>query len=252
MENNNKIVIIDIETAGFKPRQPMLEVGIVELDLDTGEAKIIYDELVKEDHFNDGFKDSWIFKNSDLEFEDVMEAKPLDITAIQGILNNYPATAYNNRFDFSFLEHRGLDIEKLPCPMLIATNVCNIPGKYGKPKWPTVEEAYKFFFPDEAYIEKHRGADDALHEAKIVYELYKRGEFKINKMDQKKFNSMSSLDQWKFVVRNPKLINHVLLDNDETYIVLNDGTNLHPKSDVGNRSGVELLFESIGISAEEV
>jgi DNA polymerase-3 subunit epsilon len=43
-----------------------------------------------------------------------------------------------------------------------------------------VEEAFKFFFPESQYIEAHRGADDAKHEAMIVYELYKLGIFKIN------------------------------------------------------------------------
>jgi DNA polymerase-3 subunit epsilon len=56
--------------------------------------------------------------------------------------------------------------------------VCKIPGNYGKYKWPKVEEAYDFFFPNNNYVEKHRGADDAFHEADIVYELHKIGLFK--------------------------------------------------------------------------
>lgn len=46
--------------------------------------------------------------------------------------------------------------------------------------WQKVEEAHLFFFGDVGYIEKHRGADDAFFEAEIVYELYKRGVFKID------------------------------------------------------------------------
>ena len=64
--------------------------------------------------------------------------------------------------------------------MLLSTDICKIPGRYGKNKWPSVEEAFAFFFPDEEYSEKHRGLDDAKHEAKIVYRLYQDGVFKID------------------------------------------------------------------------
>lgn len=34
-----------------------------------------------------------------------------------------------------------------------------------------------FLFGNTGYIEAHRGLDDAIHEAKIVYKLYQMGEF---------------------------------------------------------------------------
>jgi len=43
-----------------------------------------------------------------------------------------------------------------------------------------VEEAFDFFFPDNEYVEAHRGADDSKHEAMIVYKLYELGVFKLN------------------------------------------------------------------------
>ena len=52
--------------------------------------------------------------------------------------------------------------------------------KNGYLKNPNVEEAFKFFFPDIQYSEKHRGLDDAKHEAMIVYKLYQMGVFKID------------------------------------------------------------------------
>lgn len=174
-----KIAVVDIETTGFLPKGLILEVGIAELDLETGNTIPIYDKLVKESGFCEDHKDSWIFKNSDLKFEDIMQADPLDAAAIQGILNSYQATAFNKRFDFEFFRSRGLKINELDCPMLLSVNVCRLPGKYRAYKWPTVEEAWKHFFPNEPYSEKHRGVDDALHEAKIVYELYKMGVFKV-------------------------------------------------------------------------
>lgn len=62
--------------------------------------------------------------------------------------------------------------------MKLSTNICQLPGNRGF-KWPKVPEAYEFFFGKTGYIESHRGADDAFHEADIVYELFKRGVFKI-------------------------------------------------------------------------
>ena len=63
--------------------------------------------------------------------------------------------------------------------MIAATPVVNLPPNPGKstPKWPKVEEAWDFLFGDTGYIESHRALDDAKHEAEIVYELYKRGDY---------------------------------------------------------------------------
>jgi len=104
------------------------------------------------------------------------------IQEVQEIINSYKngATAFNNAFDFKFLESEGLVFcKKLPCPMLLSTNICKLPGQYGNYKRPKVEEAHQFYFGDTGYTEKHRGADDAFHEADIVFELIKRGVFKI-------------------------------------------------------------------------
>lgn len=171
------MLIVDIETTGFLNAGGLIcEVGIVELDLSNGDKKIIYNELVKEDGFNESHSNSWIFSNSDLKFSDVAEAKPLDKQAIQNILDTYPVTAYNKKFDFGFLRNRGINISKeLCCPMLKMTGICKIPSRsrYGGYKWPSVEESWKHLFPEIAYDEKHRGGDDALHEAMICHELHK-------------------------------------------------------------------------------
>ncbi len=102
---------------------------------------------------------------------------------IQSIFNNYSlgATAFNKQFDFGFLKSRGLLIKELPCIMLSATSLVNLPPNpgYTTPKWPKVEEAWEYFFPNTEYIEAHRALDDARHEALISYELYKRGEFEV-------------------------------------------------------------------------
>jgi len=176
----DQIAIVDIETTGFMPHGLIVEIGIVKLNLNDGHVSILYDSLVREEKFAEEHKESWIFGHSDLKYEDVIDAPPFDASAIQPIFDEFPATAYNKKFDFTFLRSRQLKISELDCPMLLSTNVCKLPGKYrGSFKRPTVEEAWRFFFKDDPYIEKHRGADDAEHEARIVYELYKRDIFRV-------------------------------------------------------------------------
>lgn len=173
------ILVVDIETTDFLNRGGLIvEVGIVKLNLLTGEVEKIYDQLVKEEGFNDDHKHSWIFKNSSLTWEEVNNARPLDVNTLKNIFSNYPATAYNKRFDFDFLSSRGIIIKELDCPMKLMTPICKINGPYGF-KWPKVQEAYDFLFPNNDYTEEHRGLDDAHHEAKIVHWLHKQGYFKV-------------------------------------------------------------------------
>lgn len=184
--NKNEILILDIETTGFQNQGGLIiEIGMVRLNLLNGHIEPEFDSLCKEQTFDESHKDAWIFKNSDLTFDEVENATPFQIVKgkLQNILydSKIGCTAYNNRFDFNFLESRGIDIPfKLDCPMLISTNICKLENRngYSGYKWPSVEEAYQHFFPDEKYIEKHRGFDDSVHEAKIVYELSKLGFYK--------------------------------------------------------------------------
>jgi len=183
-----KILIIDIETTGFQNQGgKIVEVGIVELDLETGERKILFDEVTHEQGITrDEVEGAWIVQNSDLGVEAIRLSKRFERykEEIQNIITAYPngATAYNRSFDFNFLESRGIHFQKkLDCPMVLSTEICKLKSnhKSGKYKWPKVPEAYDHFFPGNDYDEKHRGADDAMHEAEIVYELYKIGVFRV-------------------------------------------------------------------------
>lgn len=183
-----KILIIDIETTGFlNAGGEIIEIGVVSLDLEDGSREILIDELCRHQDLKlEDVQNSWIAENSDIDPKAVINARDLDclLPSIQEVINDFPlgATAYNNTFDFGFMEAAGFTFpKKLACPMKLSTNICKIPKKRGYGyKWPKVQEAYDFFFGKTDYIEKHRGADDAKHEAKIVYELYKRGIFKLN------------------------------------------------------------------------
>jgi len=181
----NKILVLDIETTGFShSKNHIVEVGIVSLDLDSGERKILFDKVVIEESMTkEELEKSWIIEKGWMNVDEILDSGSLNgyHSEIQDILNTYPlgATAFNSKFDNGFLKHRGFNYKELPCPMLLSTNVCKLRGKYGSYKWPKVQEAYDYFFAPHDYIEQHRGADDAFHEAQIVHELYKRGIFKV-------------------------------------------------------------------------
>jgi len=180
-----KIAVVDIETTHFFPKGFIVEVGIASLDTETGNVEKVFDSVCREPGMTAKDREAWIFSNSDLTIEMVREAPLLeDLKAdIQKVIDEHDAiTAYNKAFDLTFLVDRGFNIHKeWPCPMLVATDICKFPHKNGRSgnKWPTVEQAFEFFFPDEQYTELHRGADDAMHEAKIIYELFKLGKMEI-------------------------------------------------------------------------
>lgn len=182
-----EILIIDIETTDFlQSGGKIVEIGIVSLDLATGNKKVLFDEVCHERPITrKEVEDSWIVKNSDLTVDQIRQSRQLkDMQSeVQSIINAYPngATAFNNAFDFGFLENRGFMFpKKLACPMKLSTDICKCPGRNGTYKWPNVMEAYRHFFGDTGYVEKHRGADDAYYEADIVLELYKIGVFTVN------------------------------------------------------------------------
>jgi len=180
-----KISVVDIETTGLNVDiDYIVEIGIVDLDLDTGKIKVIYDKIVRELGFGEHNRNDWIFLNSDLNYKLVEKAPLLNELRedIQDILIKRQITAFNKSFDLGFLKDRGFIIpNELPCIMKSATNICKIPFPRNpyKYKWPKVEEAWNYFFPEEFYIEKHRAADDAKHEARILYEMYRLGYYNI-------------------------------------------------------------------------
>lgn len=183
LNNMNEIAVIDIETTGFSHTSDyILEIGIIKLDLDTGNKTILMNYVCHETGITEEkIRRSWIISNSSLTIEQVRYSINLKylLLNIQRIVKLYPTTAYNRRFDIEFLEARGIIFHGLhPCPMLELTPIMKLPAKRSSGyKWPNVQEAYNYFFPDNDYVELHRGADDALHEADIIYELNK---FKTN------------------------------------------------------------------------
>lgn len=174
-----KILIIDIETAGLTAEDsPIVEIGLQLVDTETKEITELFNQVIKEDMFdskNWKHTSAWIFKNSNLKVSDVMKAKSLEYyrEELQGYFNQYHVTAYNVKFDMTFMRSRGFILTEVKDLMAAAKQYVKVLAKDGKVKNPSLMEAYKHFFPNDGYIEKHRGSDDAYHEAKILLEMVK-------------------------------------------------------------------------------
>ena len=168
-----KIAVLDIETTGFSEKwDAIVEIGISLVDTDKKTVKLIFNEVINEKKFSPTWarhKDAWIFENSSLTIEEVIKAKSLEHhrPKIQKILDKYPVTAFNSKFDFKFMDSRDFMCMKIKCLMLSSK-----PHVGNKKKFPSVIETYKQFFPKETkWDEKHRGGSDALDEGKILLHL---------------------------------------------------------------------------------
>lgn len=60
------------------------------------------------------------------------------------------------------------------CTMLNSTDMCNIPGRYGKPKWPKLQELHKFLFGCE-FTGAHSALDDVRATRRCYYAMKERG-----------------------------------------------------------------------------
>lgn len=173
----NEIIVLDIETTGLNHAYSIVEIGICILNLSTGKINLTFNLVCKEKE-KIIEKDAWIFENSDLSYDDVINAPDLNKfrDIIQAFFNlNYPCTAFNQKFDFEFLENRNFKISnKFWDVMILLTKIMKIPHHYYVYKFPSVQESYNFLFGDNNHSEKHRALDDAILESKIVYETYKR------------------------------------------------------------------------------
>jgi DNA polymerase III epsilon subunit-like protein len=176
MNDNDWIIVLDLETTGLNYEYNMIcEIGICFLNLKSGEIDPIFNIICKE---RDAFdRHAWIFYNSSLKAIDVSNGPYLEEfrTELQEILNlGYPVTAYNQDFDFTFLSYRNFNIpNRFWDAMLKLTNIMKLYHSYYGYKFPSVQEAWYYFFPDEKKIEPHRALDDAMMEARIIFETNK-------------------------------------------------------------------------------
>lgn len=181
---SKEILVLDIETTGLNPKDDfILELGIVKLNLETGKITVLFDEVFKDPKLTAKHRNSWIFENGFMQIEEIRNANPLNLYAdrIQEILDPFKGniTAWNRSFDASFLKANGFDLgSNVSCPMKESTNFFKIEGNRGY-KWPKAQEAWDILFPETPKTEAHRGLDDSIMEAKIIYKLIQKGVYSI-------------------------------------------------------------------------
>jgi DNA polymerase III epsilon subunit-like protein len=177
-----EIIVLDIETTGLKPKEDLiLELGMVKLNLETGEISELFDKVFKDPKLTAKHREAWIFQNGFMDIEEVRNAKPISeyVNEIQEIMNDFQGliTAWNRAFDSAFLEHAGFNLgSPVECPMKKSVDYFKIEGAFGY-KWPKAQEAWDILFPETPKVEEHRGLDDSKMEAAIIHELYKRGQY---------------------------------------------------------------------------
>ncbi len=180
-----EIAVVDIETTSkYSWMGTIVEIGICCLNLKNGNISKLLDTVVREPDFDEiKNTDAWIFKNSTLTVQEVLDAPEWKIIRpkINQIFDKFSVSAYNKQFDLTWLRERGIKIKsELPCPMIESTPFLKLPHPnpdYLDYKWPKVEECWNWYFPQIPYIEKHRAYDDCIHEAQIIYKMYCVGHY---------------------------------------------------------------------------
>lgn len=178
-QDPKEIIVIDLETTGLSPySDAIVEIAACKLNLETGTIEPVFNKLCQEKN-KEIERKAWIFTHSDLDYWDVYNAHYLTEyrKEIQHLLNTYPVTAYNQEFDFGFLEERGFKIRKrFWDPMHEFTDLVAIPYNDWEYKWPKVEESWYHFFPNVKYPGRHRALEDSIIEALMIREYCRNHE----------------------------------------------------------------------------
>ncbi len=176
----NKVAIIDIETTGFSRKfDKIIEIGIIELDINTKEKKILFNSPIYEKGV-ELFEENEIFKKIYIDYEEVINAPPLELLQeiLKLIFENYRVAAFNSNFDLGFLKNRGFrfpkklrDIMKYVREIIPKTQKYNFQDAY-RYMYNLNENRERKYLSEPNYIQQHRAIDDAMYEAELLCFLY--------------------------------------------------------------------------------
>lgn len=182
-----KILVLDLETASHDTSIDALrnlensiitEIGIVQLNLLTGEIDPVFNQVCRENKTCS--PDSWVFKNSSLSPEEVEASKHIEDYGeeLQRLFDEQFVTSWWHDYDFRRLEHqsRGFTIHnKFWDPALTLVPYMKIPFPNGTGlKRPSVSEAYRYFNPGKSLTHPHRALKDATIEAQIIFQAVQK------------------------------------------------------------------------------
>ena len=179
----NKIVIIDIETTGFnRDLDSIIEIGIVELDIKSGQIRTLFNSQVKDTNFDvSQHIDNTFIKTSGIDIYEISESISIKECEedLQLIFDNYRCAAYNRTFDFGWLESRTFSI---PMKLMDIMRFCI--KLFSNCKSFKFQDVYRFitdqlndfitkYLTRTYYKSNHRAIDDAICEAEVLFYLIK-------------------------------------------------------------------------------
>ena len=182
------IYVIDTETSTTQwfdgePNGHIVEIGIAKVNTRM-QTVIPYFQATILD--SDADPDAWVFRNTDLTYEDVQNGTNPDVIArfLGDRLDGCEVTSYNIAFDHKMIDRDmpfindkvrwGQDL------MIQAAKIPEIPRKHaGSDAWPKAEDSYNHLCPSDPCglggHEKHRAMADAVMEGHILLELFLKG-----------------------------------------------------------------------------
>ena len=182
------VYVIDTETSTTHwtegiPNGHIVEIGVAKVNLEKFTVLPAWKFIVSDPSASPS---AWIFENTDLTYEEVMEGtNPLIVSKfLEDKLKGKEVTSYNIAFDSMMLDRDmpylnncvrwGQDL------MIQSARIPEIPRKHaGKDTWPRAEDSYNYLCPKDPCNlhgkEKHRALADAEMEGHILLELFFRG-----------------------------------------------------------------------------
>lgn len=181
--------ISDTETTGFKKAGQLVQIGqarIVQVAMllcdEEGNHMTEFSTLIKPDGWTISEGAQAVHGISMEKCERYGIPMKTALKTIHEIMRQSKLLIFHNEdFDWGLfqIEYAYAGVEPPPinryCTMLSSMNICNLPGKYGKPKWPKLAEA----LPILCGKELGDGAHDAMIDTKgckdLFFELKRRG-----------------------------------------------------------------------------
>lgn len=179
------VLVVDLETTSLDPRAgAIVEVGLVRCDPGTGRVEPVLSFTCREEDKGAVDEGAWVFRHSSLSPAAVRDSLPLDayLPALRWYFDRFPATAFNQEFDFSWLTSRGVDVPHayFDPARLVASRLAErgrkLPGlRAGESPSVgrlTLERAWSVVFPGvEPAGEFHRALPDALMAGRLLVAL---------------------------------------------------------------------------------
>ena len=188
----DEIYVVDLETTGLTgyPYDKILQIAICKLFPKKYRYEIMLNTTIKQE-ITRKISNCYIVDLSPQILEEIPFGIPLEkvVLKTKEILKNNHYTTYNTGYDYDkFLSYSDWNLHKpLFCLMTKMTPICNIPHKYFGIKYPTLEEAYYYFFK-KTFKNQHTAIGDTIASSKVLMkyiQLMKKKKKTITKIQHK-------------------------------------------------------------------